>query len=145
MLSSADSAHLQSTINKYFPAARKHAGVGIEIRYNFSPNDSARLRKDVAMARYVKAEKLFPVYLVFSGISPRAEAMSRLKRAGWAFLTGNQAAEFAQALFGLDLASILDEPLIKEEIQREVGAIMSSMIRSYAFQKVLEGYTLAQD
>src|SRR5699024_10291317 len=83
------------------------AGLGIEIRYNFNPNDSARLRKDVAMARGLVEEGLMPIYLVFSGISPRHEAIERLRRAGWNFLIGSTAAEFTVELLGLDLATLM--------------------------------------
>src|SRR5690606_12444668 len=85
-------------------------GIGIEIRYNFNPNDSARLRKDVAMAENLAFNGLLPIYLVFSGISPRDEAIARLKRAGWSFLIGKPAVQFAKDLLGLDLATILEKP-----------------------------------
>jgi hypothetical protein len=136
-LAAADIEHIQGILNQYLPLTSKSEGVGIEIRYNFNPNDSARLRKDVTMAEYVQAENLLPVYLIYSAISPRLEAISRLERAGWNFLTGGSAISFSQALFGLDLASILDEPEIREEVRREVTEIMDAMIESPAFESVL--------
>ncbi|MHB8523462.1 MAG: hypothetical protein ACYDH9_22265 [Limisphaerales bacterium] len=81
-LSAADVQHIKSVAKKFTGKSAEGKGIGIEIRYNFNPNDSARLRKDCDMARYVRGEGFFPIYLVFSGISPRAEAIARLTRAG---------------------------------------------------------------
>ena len=115
-------------------------GIGIEIRYNFNPNDSSRLRKDCTMAENIKNIGFTPIYLVFSSISPRDEAIARLKRAGWHFFIGEHAAQFSEELLGLNLAVVLDKKTIKEEIQKEVTEIMKSMINSYAFQTVLSKY-----
>jgi len=132
-----DIVHVKKTVNQYLQFAKSSNGVGIEIRYNFNPNDSARLRKDVTMADYVKADGLLPIYLIFSVISPRDEAITRLQRAGWNFLVGESAISFARELFGLDLTQILDKPNIKTDIQKKVSEIMQAIISSYAFQVVI--------
>jgi hypothetical protein len=138
LLGSADIAHAQKVVEAYLSPSSETQGLGIEIRYNFNPNDSARLRKDVVMAEYVQSEQLLPIYLIYSAISPRIEAISRLERAGWSFLTGAAAIAFTRALFGLDLDAILDEPEIKKEIRDEVDALLATMIRSHAFTCVLQ-------
>ena len=114
-----------------------HQGLGIESRYNVNPNDSARLRKDVRMAECLIDAELLPIYLIFSSISPREEAISRLTRAGWTFLVGTSAVSFAHNLLGLDLAEILDRQKIKDEVRKDVAEIMTAMIQSYAFQQAL--------
>ena len=53
-LSAADQEHVASVLARFGAGAREASGLAIEIRYNFNPNDSARLRKDVDMANYVK-------------------------------------------------------------------------------------------
>jgi hypothetical protein len=133
-----DDRHLIVRIlEKHFENVTGRKGVGIEIRYNFNPNDSARLRKDVDMAKYLIELGLMPVYLVFSSISPRDEAIARLQRAGWNFLVGEKAIAFGKELFRLDLAKILDRPRVKQEIQREVGEMMDAIRNSYAFKKAV--------
>lgn len=107
-------------------------GLGIEIRYNFNPNDSARLRKDVAMAEGLIDAKLMPIYLVFSGISPRAEAIARLERAGWTFLIAEAAAEYTKELLGLDLATLLSAEDVREEISEATDALMTAIMQSPA-------------
>lgn len=136
-LSEGDRDEIVAILDKHFKQVTGRKGVGIEIRYNFNPNDSARLRKDVDMAKYLLELGLMPVYLVFSSISPRDEAIARLQRAGWNFLVGEDAIEFGKELFSLDLAEILDRPRIKQEIQREVQAIMKAIKSSYAFKKAV--------
>lgn len=140
-LSPEDVKYVKGIVEQFLKVDTLSNGVGIEIRYNFNPNDSARLRKDEAMANYVAAENLMPVYLIFSSISPRQEAISRLERAGWTFLIGETAIKFTQALLGMDLGSILDEPTVKEEVQKEVQAILKSMVMSHAFKKVIERHS----
>jgi hypothetical protein len=93
------------------------------------------------MAKYVKLAGLRPVYLVFSGISPRVEAIARLKRAGWEFLVGNSAINFAKDLLGMDLASILRRADIRADLKKEVSEITELMVKSPAFQQVLRLYT----
>jgi hypothetical protein len=113
------------------------AGLGIEIRYNFNPNDSARLRKDVDMATGLIAQGFVPIYLVFSGISPRDEAIARLKRAGWLFLIAGDAAAFTKNLLGLDLAALLKTPAVQSEIKAETASLMSSIAASAAMSNAL--------
>lgn len=137
-LQQSDIEHVKKVVMQFANAEPTGNGVGIEIRYNFNPNDSARLRKDVDMATYLQAAGLFPIYLIFSAISPRDEAIARLTRAGWRFIVGEQAVEFARTLFGLDLASILDQPKVKDEVAQEVGLIMKAMVTSHAFQEAIK-------
>lgn len=111
-------------------------GVGIEIRYNFNPNDSARLRKDVDMARYVQEQGLYPVYLIYSAISPRDDAIGRLTRAGWTFLQGEQATSFTNELFGADFLGIMERPEVRDRIHEEVRQMMRGIFESYAFKQV---------
>lgn len=139
-LSDEDRNHVNRIINKYIEKVASYTGVGIEIRYNFNPNDSARLRKDVAMVSYLQEENLLPIYLVFSTISPRDEAIARLGRAGWKFLVGKSAIDFSQELLGLDLAQILDRPGVKTEVQKEVATIMRTIVTSYTFQEIATKY-----
>jgi hypothetical protein len=107
-------------------------GLGIEIRYNFNPNDSARIRKDVEMASLVRDQGLLPVYLVFSSMSPRLEdAVPRLRRAGWTFLLGAEAGRFSGEVFGLDFGEVLRGA--KPEISRRVAEVMEAITGSYAF------------
>lgn len=141
-LSREDRSHVEEVVASN-PTLRKCPlftscrGIGIEIRYNFNPNDSARLRKDVSMANHLKDANLLPVYLIFSAISPREEAIARLQRAGWTFIIGEAAVSFAQSLLGLDLAEILDRPKIKAEVKKDIAEVMKAMIDSYAFQKAI--------
>lgn len=135
-----DVHHIRVVINNYLQISGLYDGVGIEIRYNFNPNDSARLRKDVNMAGHLQNANLLPVYLIFSSISPRSDAVARLKRAGWNFLIGRTAGDFARELLGLDLTRILEKPEIKAELQRELDKIMTKIFKSYAFQEIAEKY-----
>lgn len=112
-------------------------GLGIEVRYNFNPNDSARLRKDVAMAEGLLEEGILPIYVVFSGISPRAEAIERLQRAGWRFVIGADASTFVESLLGLDLSSLLSSAEVQSEIADAMAEVMSSMVKSHAFQRAV--------
>ena len=139
-LKSEDLSHTKTIIGKYLPDCKTDTGIGIEIRYNFNPNDSSRLRKDVDMVNYLQMEKLLPVYLIFSAISPRDEAIARLERSGWNFLIGDIAISFAKELLGMDLARILDQPNIKSEVQNEINDIMKTIFSSYAFGVIMEKY-----
>jgi hypothetical protein len=139
-LSNADVEHIRQVVRHYLSSVQLDSGVGIEVRYNFNPNDSSRLRKDAMMATYVRNEKLLPIYLVFSTISPRAEAIARLERAGWEFLIGETAIAFAKDLLNMDLAQILEAPEIKAEIHRDVNEIIGAMMTSYAFQEIIKKY-----
>lgn len=132
-----DFAHVQAVTKAHVSWDHQYAGVGIEIRYNFNPNDSARLRKDVQMAGYVANAGLLPIYVVFSTLSPRDEAIARLKRAGWNFLIGEDAETYLSDLFGLDVRNVLEDVEVRAEIKKNMGAIMQTMVQSYAFQQVL--------
>ena len=87
------------------------------------------------MAAKLVAAGLTPIYLVFSSISPREEAIARLRRAGWNFIIGQPALDFATNLLGLDLSTILDRPAVKSEIEKEVSGMMDDIKKSYAFKR----------
>ncbi|HKT31931.1 MAG TPA: hypothetical protein VJS89_05520 [Gammaproteobacteria bacterium] len=138
VLSKADAAHVTAVARAYLHSRKLSGGLGIEIRYNFNPNDSARLRKDVDMANFLKEARLLPVYLIFSTISPRDDAIARLKRAGWTFLIGNDASKFMQALIGMNFKKILEE--VRDELDSQVAKIMRQIYTSYAMRRTLEPY-----
>jgi len=133
-LSIEDADHVRSIISSHFPNY-SNLSVGIEIRYNFNPNDSSRLRKDVDMADLLTNNGYFPIYLIFSSISPREDAISRLTRGGWNFLIGDQAASFMNELLSVDITAILDIPSVREEIRTEVNSIMRELFDTYAFRQ----------
>jgi hypothetical protein len=135
-LSNEDENHIRSVLQKFGFSSSTTDGVGIEIRYNFNPNDSARLRKDVSMVGHLKAANLFPIYLIYSAISPRNDAISRLTRAGWQFIQGENASHFTSELFAIDFLNFMDEPSVKREIHDEVQRIMRSIFTSEAFKKI---------
>lgn len=139
-LKNEDSDYVRGVIRKYLPECEADTGLGIEIRYNFNPNDSARLRKDEAMVDYLQKDGLLPVYLIFSAISPRDDAIARLEKAGWNFLIGDTAISFGKNLLGPDLAKILDQPNIKSEVKNEINDIMKIIFSSYAFGVITEKY-----
>ena len=89
-LSSEDRKHLQHVVRQHLAIdLSKYAGLGVEIRYNFNPNDSARLRKDKHLAQVLKEANYYPVYLIFCENSPRlADAVASLTRRGWKFIVG---------------------------------------------------------
>lgn len=134
LLSRKDQSHIKTLLEKY-GATGAERGLGIEVRYNFNPNDSARLRKDEDMAEYVRDEGLFPMFLIYSSSSPREDAISRLTRAGWTFLRGNDSSEFTKSLFGIDFVDILRREEIQNEIQLRVQDLMEAVYCSYAFSK----------
>lgn len=117
-------------------------GLGIEIRYNFNPNDSARLRKDVSMAKGLEANNFCPIYLVFSGISPRDEAIQRLGRGGWNFLIGQRASDFTKCLLGLDLSALLSDAKVQATIAREADEMMLALMTSPGFLTAVESAKL---
>lgn len=133
LLGDADIRHVKQVVGRFQGGAAESKGIGIEIRYNFNPNDSARLRKDVALAGYLKAKGLAPIYLIYSSISPRDEAISRLTRGGWFFLQGHAASNFTTELFGTDFLALLERNDVREEIHDEVRSIMRSIFSSTAF------------
>jgi hypothetical protein len=139
-LNSVDAAHVREVVSKTFGAADGYSAVAIEIRYNFNPNDSSRLRKDVHMAELLKEQGMLPVYLIFSTISPRDEAIARLKRAGWTFMIGQQASEFMNALIGMDIEVILSSEAVKSEVALEMDKIMRTLYESSAMNHTLAKY-----
>jgi hypothetical protein len=125
----------KETLQRYKISENKSNGLGIEIRYNFNPNDSARLRKDVDMARLIKLEGYVPIYLIFTENSPRDEAIARLKRAGWNFVIGEKALGFISEIIGADINSVIDKPRISKEVHLEMKEIMKSLYSSYAVER----------
>ena len=140
-LSSEDVGHVKRVVRQHLQNLEANNGIGIEIRYNFNPNDSARLRKDENMATYLQQEGLLPIYLIFSSISPRDEAIARLHRSGWNFLIGESAITFAKELFGLDLVQILDKPEVRSELEAQIDKIMGVIFNSIRFQQVMGNYS----
>lgn len=113
-----------------------YKGLAIEIRYNFNPNDSARLRKDKKLAELLISAGYYPLYLVFAENSPRlGDAVASLKRAGWAFLIGKPALSFMADIVGFDISTVLDRPDVSAEIKQEVDELMKSIKTSYAFMQ----------
>ncbi len=139
-LSKVDSSHVQAVVSNRLNPQGHYTAVAIEIRYNFNPNDSSRLRKDVQMAELLLRGKMLPVYLVFSTISPRDEAIARLKRAGWTFLVGAEAAGFMNDLIQMDIETILSDPGIKREVALEMDRIMRTVYESYGVRRTLKRY-----
>ena len=142
-LAPSDCTHLKSVLGRFGGMPKSTAGAGIEIRYNFNPNDSSRLRKDVEMAELLIAAKLVPIYLIYSAISPRDEAIARLKRAGWHFLQGDEASGFTKDLFSVDFLGLLDKKEIREEIHQDVREIMCTIFTSPAAKKLLSATPIA--
>ena len=137
-LKKSDAQYISSVCQKHINEDITCDGIGIEVRYNFNPNDSSRLRKDCVMAEKVITANLRPIYLIFSAISPRDEAISRLKRAGWEFIVGQEAINFSAELLGLDLSDIWDRPLIKQEISKEINGMMNDIKTSYSFKQFIK-------
>lgn len=136
ILNPSDQSHIENIYNKFIKQKLSSKGLGIEIRYNFNPNDSSRLRKDVQMGEKISGIGLTPIYLVFSNISPRQDAISRLQNSGWTFLIGENATNFINELLGFDIQTILDKPIIKSEIKGIVDKIMDDLVQSYTFKQV---------
>jgi len=135
-LSGADAEHVKAIVEQCGPLDGK--GIGIEIRYNFNPNDSARLRKDCDMAEKLRQAGLCPVYLVFSSISPREDAIARLGRAGWIFFQGQEALDFTEKLLGVNMMAVLEQEDVAQSIQSEIKSILSAMYASDVVRKVYE-------
>lgn len=135
-VSEEDKTHLKSTIKALGGAPEAFKGIGIEIRYNFNPNDSSRLRKDCDMADKLKEAGLFPIYLIYSAISPRDEAIARLKRAGWLFIQGKEASDFTTNLFAIDFMATMDNEQVWGEVKSEVREIMRGIFDSKAFDQI---------
>lgn len=136
-LSSKDVTHLSSTCKKHLGLdLKKYKGLAIEIRYNFNPNDSARLRKDKQLAALLNDDGYFPLYLVFAENSPRlGDAVASLKRAGWQFLIGQPALQFMAEVVGFDISNVLDRTEVSKEIQEEMRSLMQSIKQSYAYKQ----------
>ncbi|MHB8163608.1 MAG: hypothetical protein ACYDDV_04555 [Methanoregula sp.] len=132
-LSLKDRDHFDTVVKSHFPTNNSSIGIGIEIRYIFNPNDSARLRKDDDMAKLIKESGLFPIYVVFSSISPRNEAIARLERSGWTFIIGTDAEEFIKDLLNMDLRKILENKAIEDEVKKDMENIMGSIYSSKIF------------
>lgn len=135
-LSQEDIKYLSDIHKKYLNEDINTDGFGIEIRYNFNPNDSSRLRKDCEMAKNLERENLTPIYLIFSSISPRNDAIKRLATAGWKFLIGQDANNFSKDIFGLDIGGIFQEPEIQKEIKQKINDIMNELKSSHAFKQM---------
>lgn len=137
-LNQQDNDIIKAICKKYFDinSLNQYEGLGIEIRYNFNPNDSSRLRKDVDMAGLLNEKKLLPIYLIFAENSPRDEAIARLKRAGWLFIVGSPALNFISELVGIDINGFLDQPRVSEEIKMEMAGIMSEIFKSFAYMQI---------
>jgi len=134
-LSEADQAHVKAVAESALGTTPR-SGLGIEIRYNFNPNDSARLRKDNDVAR------LSPVYLVFSSISPRAEAIASLTRHGWRFLTGDDALSFVHELVGVDLRELMARESVRRVLGQETEDIMKSIFSSAALTDLVTAHVV---
>ena len=135
-LNADDEEHVRTVTARHLPDLDLTGGLAIEVRYNFNPNDNARLRKDASFPPLLQAENLAPIYLVFSGISPRIEAIARLRRSGWTFLIGEGASNYMTELTGIDLQGILNEPAVRAEVDREVASFMTAIYDSPAFRAV---------
>ena len=140
-LSFEDKEHVIQVASSHLSGYETSSGLAIEIRYNFNPNDSARLRKDVQMAELLLERSLFPIYLIFSTISPRDEAIARLSRAGWIFLVGDAASNFMRDLIGMNFAEILETEAVSTEIQHEMGRIMRALYESEAVVETVRRYS----
>jgi hypothetical protein len=139
-LTKEDKVHVQDVYERHLPKCRELVeGLAIEIRYNFNPNDSARLRKDKQLGKLLMAKGYTPIYLVFAENSPRlSDAVASLERAGWTFLIGQPALVFMADLVGFDVSAILDEPLVSQEIQKEISSLMKSIRSSEIAKRVFE-------
>lgn len=139
-LTKVDRIHVEKVIASHFGQSHARTALAIEIRYNFNPNDSARLRKDVEMAKLLLERKMLPVYLIFSSISPRDEAIARLKRAGWNFLVGTAAAAFMVDLIGMNIEKMLSSEDVRKEVASEMALIMRTLYESDAMKATLSKY-----
>ena len=137
-LNAEDRKHLSAVVKKHIGVdINRFTGLAIEIRYNFNPNDSSRLRKDKSLAELLKGEQYFPLYLVFAENSPRlADAVASLTRGGWKFIIGTSALDFMAELVGFDMSKILDLELVSAEVKSEVDKLMSEIWDSYACKQL---------
>lgn len=130
-INGAEKARIQNTISSYCETVDEIDGLGIEVRYNFNPNDSARLRKDVAMCKLLEDDNLFPIFLVFSTSSPRHDAIARLTRAGWLFFIGDESYNFLKEITGFDFKRFLIRDDVKEIVVTESDRIFRSLKDKY--------------
>ena len=129
-LSKVSGEHLMIDPNEF-------SGLGIEVRYNFNPNDSARLRKDKDLASLLMKQNLYPVYLVFADNSPRLEdAVKSLKRSGWNFLIASPALKFMADVVGFDISKALDDAKVSAEIRKETEQLMHNIWTSFAAKQL---------
>jgi hypothetical protein len=137
-LSQEDAGHLSEVCKQHLEIdLASYHGIGIEIRYNFNPNDSARLRKDKELADLLKSDSLHPTYLIFAENSPRLnDAVASLTRAGWSFVIGDSALKFMSDLVGFDISNVLEQSEISDEIQSEIEQLMSDIQNSHAFNQI---------
>lgn len=113
------------------------SGLGIEVRYNFNPNDSSRLRKDKQLASLLIEQGLYPVYLVFADNSPRLEdAVTSLERSGWNFLIASPALDFMANVVGFDISKALDDAKVSAEIKKETEQFMQKIWESFAAKQL---------
>jgi hypothetical protein len=133
-LDKLDQTHLQKVAKDHLKIDHSgYKGLGIEIRYNFNPNDSSRLRKDKQLAGLLIDEGLYPVYLVFADNSPRLEdAVTSLERAGWNFLIARPALDFMAEVVGFDISIVLEKEAVSDEIKKETELFMHGIWSSYA-------------
>ncbi len=136
-LSRGDVRHVIQTCRQHLEIRlERFKGLATEIRYNFNPNDSARIRKDKHLGEVLQAEGYSPLYLVFAENSPRlGDAVASLKRGGWQFLVGKPALSFMADLVGFDISNVLDRPEVSEEIEKQIQALMQSIKKSYAYRQ----------
>jgi hypothetical protein len=139
LLLKSDKMHVQNVLRQILNIENDN-GIGIEIRYNFNPNDSSRLRKDEEMARFILTKQFIPIYLVFSSISPRDEAIARLSRAGWYFLIGNDAYNFVNNLYRIDFNNLFRTKEISSIVKKHIDEIMKELYTSVPFEEVREKY-----
>jgi acyl carrier protein phosphodiesterase len=140
LLRDTDRQHSQNVLQQFL-GIKNDNGIGIEIRYNFNPNDSSRLRKDEDMARLILAKQFVPIYLVFSSISPRDEAMARLSRVGWHFLIGTHAYSFIDNLYRINFSNLFKTEKIALVVKKHINDIMRTLYTSEPFLEVGEKYS----
>lgn len=137
-LSDGDQKYLLSVTHNHLKIdPSKYNGLGIEIRYNFNPNDSSRLRKDKHLANLLIKENLYPIYLVFADNSPRLkDAVTSLEREGWHFLIANPALDFMADVVGFDIGNVLDKQEVSDEIKKEMEQVMQKIWASHAARQI---------
>ena len=92
------------------------------------------------MVELLRDQSLVPIYLIFSTISPRHEAIARLSRAGWIFLVGDAASGFMKDLIGMNFEEILETEEVRTEIQQRMRRIMRVLYESAAVAETIGRY-----